>query len=308
MNPKRLDYSLLLAFDALMSERSVTRAARRMHMSQPTMSHALARLRDAFDDPIMVRGTGGMLPTPKALQLHGSIRQALEQLERSVGQFGSFDPATDTTTFRVAMVDYAEMVVIPELMCRIRAEAPGVRVVARGIGSHAELQGLATGEIDLALAFFADPNETLHRRQLGEDRYVCITSKGRFREGQLTMARYLEGRHLAIAPAGTATRSRLDAALAAQGLERHVVYHSAHFGAAAAVVERTDLIASVHERAAQMYMREFDVDLHPLPAEIGLDALVLSQVWHARTNDDRAHRWFRGLLVDSCEAIFRRPR
>ena len=95
MNPKRLDYSLLLAFDALMSERSVTRAARRMHMSQPTMSHALARLRDAFDDPIMVRGTGGMLPTPKALQLHGSIRQALEQLSaRWASSAASIRPPT----------------------------------------------------------------------------------------------------------------------------------------------------------------------------------------------------------------------
>lgn len=308
MNTKRLDYSLLLALDALLSEGSVTRAARRMHLSQPAMSHALARLRDAFDDPIMVRGAGGMVPTPKARQLHGSVREALEQLERSIGAFGSFDPATSTATFRVAMVDYVEMVVLPELMCRLRAEAPHVQVVARSIGSLAELEGLATGSVDLALAFFAEPPEALHRRNLGTDRYVCITRRGRFRKGQLTLQRYLGGSHLAIAPAGTATRSRLDAALKALGHERSVAYYAAHFAAAAAIVERTDLIASVHERAAAMYMKEFDVDLHPLPPEIGLSDLVLSQVWHERTHDDRAHRWFRALLVDSCEALFRNPR
>lgn len=308
MNTKRLDYSLLLALDALLSEGSVTRAARRMHLSQPAMSHALARLRDAFDDPIMVRGAGGMVPTPKALQLHGSVREALEQLERSIGAFGSFDPASNATTFRVAMVDYVEMVVFPELMCRLRAEAPHVRVVARSIGSFAELDGLATGSLDLALAFFAEPPEALHRRSLGTDRYVCITRRGRFRKGQLTLERYLGGSHLAIAPAGTATRPRLDAALKALGRERHIVYYAAHFAAAAAIVERTDLIASVHERAALMYMKELDVDLHPLPPEISLGDLVLSQVWHERTHGDRAHRWFRALVVDSCEALFREPR
>lgn len=304
MNPKRLDYSLLLALDALVSERSVTRAARRMHLSQPAMSHALARLRDAFDDPIMVRSTSGMVPTPKALQVHESVREALEQLERSVSVFGSFDVSTDSTAFRVAMVDYVEMVVFPELMCRIRAEAPNVRVVTRSIGSTAQLHGLASGEVDLALAFFAEPDESLHRRRLGTDRYVCITRKGRLRQGQLTLDRYLDGRHLAIAPAGTATRPRLDSALRAMGRERRIVYYAAHFAAAAAIVERTDLIASVHERAALMYMREFDVDLHPLPPEIGLDALVLSQVWHERTHEDKAQRWFRNLVVESCEAIF----
>ncbi len=308
MNTKRLDYSLLLSLDALLSERSVTRAARRMHLSQPAMSHALARLREAYDDPIMVRGAGGMVPTPKALQLHESVREALEQLERSIGAFGRFDPATDTSTFRVSMVDYVEMVVLPELMCRLRAEAPHVRVVARGLASHDELDALATGAVDLALAFFAAPPESLHRRCLGTDRYVCITRRGRFRKGQLTLERYLAGSHLAIAPAGTATRPRLDAALKALGRERHIVYYAAHFAAAAALVERTDLIASVHERAAQMYMREFDVDLHPLPPEIGLDELVLSQVWHERTHEDHAHRWFRAQLVSSCEALFRKPR
>jgi DNA-binding transcriptional LysR family regulator len=197
------------------------------------------------------------------------------------------------------------MIVVPELMNRVRAIAPHVKMITRSIGSPHMLDGLASGELDLAMAFFAKTSETLHRRKLGTDAYVCIAKRGRVKKGELTLQRYLSASHLAIAPAGPAMGSRLDATLKAMGLERDVVYYAAHFSTTAAVVERTDLIATLHRRAAVKLIREFDVEAHPLPPEIGLDALVLSELWHERTHKDKAHRWLRKLVVDSCEAIFR---
>jgi DNA-binding transcriptional LysR family regulator len=296
------DLNLLVAFDALVAEGSVTRAASRVGLTQPAMSHALARLRRLFGDPLLVRTPNGMVPTVRAKELIVPIRNALGQIDGALRSPGAFDPRTARRTFSIACVDFGSMVVVPLLYARLRAEAPQIDLHVRPLrGDQCERQ-LSEGELDLGIGVFADHEaRAVVRQKLFDERFVCIVRAGHPAVGaSLSLAEFVALDHALIAPRGT-PGGQVDRSLAEHGLRRRVVLVVPHFLAAPMVIARSDLILTVAERIARAFSTMLPLRIvdPPLP----LPGFTVSQYWHERQARDPAHAWFRGLVADVCRHV-----
>ena len=244
---RNLDIHLLECFDMLMRERNVSRAAERLGLSQSSTSEALARLRERFDDPLLVRGREGMMPTPKALDLLPDVRKAIELLRSLVDRVQAFDPASASNRFRLATSDFTQLLLMPALRQRMATRAPNSAIDVVPTHILRVEEALDTGEIDLAIAFFPQPPLSLRRSPLLRDQYVCISQRGH--PGILPgmgAAEFAALPHISVAPSGmTFFSSVVDSALQAQGLSRRVAVTSPHFLLAAHLVAQSDLVLAL---------------------------------------------------------------
>ncbi len=297
-----VDLNLLVALDALLAERHVTRAARRLGLSQPATSHALARLRALLGDPLLVRGAGGALvATARAEALVPRLRQALDAVRAALQGDPPFDPATARASFRISTGDYAELVLLPALMRRIAREAPGVDLWV--VTSADEAAALASGSIDCLLAprrAGTTPGPGTYQRPLFTETFTCLVRRGHPAAAQrLTLARYAALDHLLIAPRGT-PGSFVDDALAERGKQRRVALAVPHFLVAPHVVATTDLILTVASRVAAAVAGPLDLVTVPPPVE--LPGFAMALYWHERRHHDPAQRWLRGLIAEVAAA------
>lgn len=288
-----LDLNLLLVLDALLAERSVTRASQRLGLSQPAVSHALGRLRDALGDPLLERDGRAMKPTPRALLLAPALREGIHALSRALhARVGPFDPSQAQGAVRVASADYAEALLLPALMKRLEREAPQLELWLHArAGENLEL--LHRGEVDLALTVLRGGRhlEGLARRELLHERFVCVVRKGHpAARGRFTLERYLAAGHVFVAP-GSTRGSLVDELLARRGHERRIAVAVPHFLVAPQVVAQTDLVCTLGERVARSMARAFSLTLLPPPFE--LPGFTLSMVWSARREEEPLLRWVR---------------
>ena len=299
MNLAGIDLNLLVAFDALMEERNVTRAGRRVGLSQSAMSNALQRLRAALGDELFVRAPDGMRPTPRAEDLTTPLRRALLDIRGALDAAG-FDPTTPARRFTLSLGDYATAVLGAPLAGLVRAGAPGVdlRVIAN---SNKEVPAqLDAGEADLAQAWFPAPPARLMHATLYEESYVCVMRPDHpLAEGPLTLERYASWPHLLISPRGD-DAGFADEALAQYGLSRRVAMTVPHFTAALLVVARSDLISTVPKRIAGALPGNAGLRVRELPYKSFRVPITL--FWHPRVDSHPAHRWLRGLLVEAARA------
>ena len=282
MNLAGFDLNLLLVFDALMSERSVTRAGARIGLSQPAVSAALNRLRHAFQDELFVRTHGAMAPTPRALALAEPIREALARLESALPSGPSFDPGKARRRFTLMGADYVAFVLAPPLMRAIAEVAPGVelRVIDAARGGIAEL--LSAGGVDAAIDIAQDQPKAIRSRFLMPERYVCaaaadnaeIAALGLAEGDVLPLDAYCGLKHALRSVTGGGA-GVVDAALAAAHRRRHVVLSLPHFAAVAQSVACGPLVAAPPERLARALAPGFGLRLYELPVEIGPLALLL---------------------------------
>jgi DNA-binding transcriptional LysR family regulator len=295
MNLRTLDLNLLRVLDALLAERNVTRAAARLHLSQPALSNALARLRRAFDDPLLVRTPRGMVPTPRAAALAGPVHRALAGLEEALDD-RRFDPATSDQVFRLAATDYMEFVVFPPLIRRLRAIGSRIALHVAPLGETAKAEALARGDVDLALGYFRRPDENLHARALFEERFVCLVRRDHpAARRRLTLKQFVALDHVLVAPSGVA-RGVVDEQLERRGLARRVALAIPHFLQVPFIVAETDYIATLAERVAQRFVTLLPLKVLPPPLEV--PGFTVSMLWHARTQHSPAHRWLREQLVE----------
>jgi DNA-binding transcriptional LysR family regulator len=300
MNLQTIDLNLLLVFEALMEERGVTRAARRVGLSQPAMSNALARLRRTFDDPLFVRTTEGMSPTPAAQSLIGPVRTALAQLRDIFEEKPAFAPTASERLFHVLANDYVELTLLPPLARAIRDQASGVSLRLQRSPSVFEppsANSLAES-FDLAIGFFPDAltlDARVRSELLWEDRNVCIARAGRPKiRGRISLRQYAEAEHVAVfyKKQGLGV---IDTLLAQQGLSRRTAVVVPHFASVPFIVSATDFIATVPERLAQRFSGQLKLQLLRAPIEI--PPLRLTLLWHERFHADPAHRWMRELIT-----------
>jgi DNA-binding transcriptional LysR family regulator len=298
-----IDLNLLVALDALLAEGSVTRAAERVGLTQPAMSHALNRLRKLLDDPILVRTPRGMLPTPRAEELVAPIRRALGEIERALHHRPDFDPATATRTFTLSAVDFGEFLILPPLLARLRAEAPGVDLVVQALRLEEVLEQLEAGDVDLGIGVSLPPDlPRAYRQKLFDERFVCLVREGHpeVGDGPLSLEKFVSLSHALISPRGR-KGGYVDRALEAIGLSRHVALMVPHFLVAPHVVAQSDLVLTLPARVGRAF-----ADILPLRAiepPLELASFTVTQFWHERQQKDPAHAWFRGLLVDVCRQI-----
>ncbi len=298
MNISAIDLNLLVTFEALLEEHSVTRAAARVGLSQPAMSSALGRLRGLFDDPLFVRTGRGIEPTARALELAVPVRAGLQHLRRAFEGEAAFDASSSTRSFRLAMTDYAEWLLLGPLMKRLDRRAPEVRLHVRRLDRLFQTPDLElrSGSIDLAIGFFGDSRamqEGMLSETLTEEENVVISRKGARQHRSMTLEAFTAARHAAIIyrpePWGL-----IDQELAARGARRRLALAVPHFHTVMAAVAESDLIACVPRRLAELYRTQLGLRVAAVP--FTMPPFQTRMVWHRQSGNDPALLWLQSEL------------
>lgn len=292
---RSLDLNLLKALDALLDERSVTRAAGRLSLTQPAVSGMLTRLRDYFGDPLFVRTSHGMVPTLRANALAAPVKQILTDIAILLKP-STFDPQKAELTYTLAATDYALRAVIVPLMQSLKRRAPLVRIAVRAVDSERLSEQLSRGDVDLALLTPQTTPEDLHGRALYEEEYVCVARRGHplAEAGKISLEQFCQQEHVLVSSEGRFT-GVTDEALAAVGLSRRVGMAVNSFLVVPDVLRVTDMLAVVPGR-----MVPADDSLVKLALPLRVPGFTKSMAWHERTHLDPAHRWIRALCVEIC--------
>lgn len=293
-----VDLNLLVVLDALLAERHVTRAALRLNKTQPAVSHALARLRALFDDPILVRRQGRLEPTPRAQDLAAPLRDALSMLGGLVEE-RVFRPETARRDFRLSMSDYAADVLLPGLVRRMVHAAPGATLALVSLGRDDALSALRAGDIDLAIGVYPDAGartDDLRTSALFDDGFACLADAAF--GSPTSLEAYLARPHIAVS-ASPEDNGEVDAALAAQGLKRRVAITLPHWSVAPQLVRGGELILTVARRSLTTGPGE---GLVISPPPIVLPTIPLVQAWHVRRDYDQGLRWLRTQIAQSVAA------
>ena len=283
-----LDIRLLIAFEALTSERNVTRAANRAGLTQQGMSGQLARLRKAFEDPLFVRGKGGVLPTPRAEELAPLVRKALESLDPLVSPV-SFDPMTFDGTVTIAASDYALALIMPPLLGRIRSAAPNLRLMIRPASIETLEIEMRDALVDLALTVPQFTQPGLHSLHLFDERYVGVARAGHpiLAAGSVSIDDFCAHPHLLVSPFRGSATGPTDDALAAIGRRRTIGLVVPDFSVVGALLERTDLVAVLPERLVGTMRR----DLQSFDPPVRVAGFSLCAYWPPRLDASQLHRW-----------------
>ncbi|WP_225773250.1 LysR family transcriptional regulator [Inquilinus sp. Marseille-Q2685] len=291
-----IDLNLLVAFDALMAERSVTRAGARIGRTQPAMSAALARLRALLRDELFVRGPYGLQPTPRALDLAQPLSDALAQIQQTLDFTQEFDPASSAATFTLGLSDHPAFSLLPRLAPVLQETAPGITLRVRSFTARDDAIGmLDAGEADATIGVPAAPAGRILSRPLFEERFVCVLRRGHPAAGRpLDLDRFLALSHLLVSPENDQF-GMVDAELAKKKLKRRLGLTLPQMYAAPAVVARSDLIATLMRgvvassgHADALCLLDPPLDLPPVP-------FVLS--WHRRNDAHPAQHWFRDFVA-----------
>lgn len=292
---RALDLNLLKALDALLDERSVTKAATRLALTQPAVSSMLTRLRDSFNDPLFVRSQRGIIPTPRAQALATPVKRLLEEINQLL-QAELFDPATASNTFTIAATDYALQAIIVPFMSLLRQKAPHVRLSVRSIEDERIQTQLETGQVDIALMTPETTPADLHARRLFDERYVCT-----FRQDHptiqlpLTLDQFCAADHAIVSYLGGAFRGVTDVALEHMGRSRNVTLSISSFLVLTQILRTSDLIAVVPEKLVRN-----QAGLCVTEPPLSIPGFTKVAAWHERTHHDPAHQWLRSLLVEAC--------
>ncbi|MGP3985522.1 LysR family transcriptional regulator [Streptomyces sp. 3N207] len=289
-----LDLNLLVALDALLTEGSVTGAAQRLHLSAPAMSRTLTRIRRALDDPVLVRAGRHMVPTPRALELAGEVREIVERAEAvftpGAGADGTFEPGALERTFTLLADDALLTGIGMQLLERVRTEAPGVslRLIPEGPG---ESTALREGSADLELGVVSAPAPETRVEQLFTDTNVGVVRQGHpLLEGEITLERFAAADHVTGSRRGR-LHGPIDELLAAHGLRRRVVASVPTLTSTLLMVAQTDLVGRTGLRLGAGHVARLGLATFAIPLD--LPSLPIAQAWHPRYEKDPAHCWLR---------------
>jgi len=291
----QIDLNLLTVFDAVMTERHVTHAAERLHMTQPAVSNALRRLREQLGDELFVKVPAGVRPTAKAEAIWPVIREALARINDTIAP-ADFVPSTFVGTATMALTDYAAWLLLPRLAAAVEAEAPGLNLrMMPKIQVHSSA-AIESGEIDLALGVFGTAEPGLHVETVLEEPYVCIMRRGHpLSRGRLTAKKLTEATHLLVTPSGEAT-GLVDRVLAEEGLTRRVGLTVNQFLLAPRIIAESNMVAILVERAVALSGAA--ERLHVAPVPLPLPSVRIQMLWHRRTARDPAHTWLRTRVAE----------
>ncbi len=299
---KELDLRLLSVFDEVYKTRSVSGAADVLDMSQPAVSVALSKLRRHFGDPLFVRTSAGMEPTPLGEGLVRPVREALTALDVVLGHHQAFDPASSHRTFRVCMTDISQLVLLPRLWERLRVSAPHIHIEIVPLSADIGRQ-LESGEADLALGFMPQLEAGFYQTVLFEQTFVCLVSAHHPRvRKSLSLAQFQREDHAVISSSGAAPLL-IDQAIAKQGIQRKVAVKIPNFIGAALVVEHTDLVITIPARLAEVLRDRGELRSFPVP--FPLPGYQVKQHWHERYHQDPGSRWLRQVIAELMQAPVR---
>lgn len=285
----RIDLNLLTVLMVLFRERSVSRAAQKLYLGQPAVSGALARLRDMFDDPLFVRSSQGMEPTPRAQALVLALTPLMENMQQVLFQPPGFVPATAHHSFRLGMADWVEMWLMPSLMVALKQQAPGITLNVIATDPFQDSDALEKDRIDLALSVAPDGPHWLKREVLTRMRFCTLWHPAQLAlPTPLSLADYTANDHLLVSYRG-ANASVIDQQLAAEGLQRKVRYTTPHFAALPPILQNTPVFATVPAGLAESWSKNYGLKRSELPLEI--PPFEVAMLWHHKRSQDPALLW-----------------
>lgn len=297
----RYDLNLLPVFMALMEERSVTRAAVRLGITQPALSNALNRLRDTLRDPLFIRERYGIKPTQFAEEIAPVILETLARLDEVIIGRQHFDPATSTRQFNIAPNSFVEIVLMPRIIAKLRQQAPGVKVSLTPYGNDLTETGVISGTTDMALGRIIDPPDNLIVQHLMDDGLACVVRADHPDiADSLSREQYEQLRHVNVLPPGR-MRVGLFQALERQGLRRDLAISVTHFLAVPEIIAVTDYCATLPRLICRQIAKDPRLKIVPSPVDLG--SFPVEIAWHVRYRQDPAHQWLRQLLVETAAEL-----
>jgi DNA-binding transcriptional LysR family regulator len=294
-----IDLNLLVVLRALLSERHVTRAAARVGLSQSATSHALSRLRELYDDPLLVRSGRALTLTSRAARLLPALERGLSALENVVAGEPEFEPSSARRTFTIGMADYMQALIAGSLLRELATRAPGIDLAIVVFPNLREL--VESGAIDLGVGISGPTTRMWSHEPLFKEGFVCMVRRDHPEIKKApSLDKYLAQRHVVVAPAGT-PGSRVDTVLAQRGLQRRVALRVTNFLIAPVVVCETDFINTMPTRLARQLAKSYPLRLVPPPFE--LEQFEHCMFWHPRNDQDPAQRWLRGIVAEVSKAV-----
>ncbi len=296
MNLRDLDLNLLVVFNQLLLDRSVSVAAERLGLTQPAVSNALKRLRTLLKDELFLRTSRGMEPTPYALHLAEPVVYALNALQSALTHRDAFDPLTSRRTFNIAMTDIGEMYFMPLLMNALAQRAPHIQIST--VRPHAGnlKEDMEAGLVDLAAGPLPDLQTGFFQTRLLRHRYVCMFRRNHpIAKSPMTLGQFTELDHVGVHSANTG-HADIDGLIERAGVKRRMRLRVPHFVAVGPILQNTDLIATVPERFSERIEGAFGLVSSPHP--VRLPDIAINLFWHAKFNRDPANLWLRQLFVE----------
>jgi DNA-binding transcriptional LysR family regulator len=291
-----IDLNQLVLFQHLMVERRVSKVAEKLGLTQPAVSNTLAKLRRQFGDDLFVRTPTGMMPTPFAEQLAEPVGYALGMIHSGLNQQSRFEPASVKRSMTIGMTDIGEIVFLPELVDRLRREAPGVSLCTVRTTATNLREDMEAGKVDLAIGPLPQLKAGFFQRRLFRQRYVCLFRKGHALDRKrLSLADFKAAEHLIIVSAGTG-HGKVDDLIRRAGVDRTARLTIPHFVSVGHLLSRTDMVATVTERLAESLVEPFDLTYRPHP--IDLPEIAINVFWHAKVHRSPAHQWLRGVVFE----------
>jgi DNA-binding transcriptional LysR family regulator len=291
MDLSKIDLNLFTVFDAIYKEGGITSASKRLHLSQPAVSHALARLRELLNDPLFERHGNEMIPTPRARELAATIGGSLENIEQMLHRAAQFDAATSERSFSIAMRDSHEIHFLPRMIDIIRREAPRVNIATVRIERRDVEDDLQSGTIDCAVDMDLALSPAICRQKLHAEPLVVLARRNHPAiQGELNLETYLALEHILITGRRRGSGHE-DAALSRRGMSRRIRMRCQQHAAANEVVSQSDLLATMPRSYAEQVNRHTDNQIFACPADI--PALDLFLYWHSNVDKDSASLWFR---------------
>lgn len=290
-----IDLNLFVVFDAIYTEGNLTRAGEIIGITQPAVSNSLSRLRNLFDDPLFVRTAEGMVPTPVAQNIIGSVRQALALIRSSVQESESFDPAVSDKRFRVSMMDLTQAIVLPWLFAQVRKQAPMVSIDCYQVHRRDMNIELASGNLDLAVDIPLTPDPQIKQAPLFSHPYVCVVNKNNDKvTDKLDLDSYLSLQHIHIS-SRRGGLGHVDLTLGKMGKKRDIVFRTQHYLSTPELVTRTNYALTVPKIFADFLTASIPVRYLELPFDV--PQLESHLYWHESTDKDQANMWMRELIL-----------
>ncbi len=311
MNIGRIDLNLLVYLDVLLREQNVTKAASQLGLSQPALSNGLRRLRAAFDDPLLVRTSEGMIPTVRALELKPVIRDVLAQVDKAVQPQTAFNAATDEYFFRIMASDYAESALLTHVLYRLREEAPGI-VLDIMTPSDVSFLDVEQGKVDMAINRFESLPQSFHKRNIWSDGFSCLIGAGHPILEDFSLDNYLAASHIWVSKTGMGVGVGMnpqdvqhlgwvDEALRNLGQQRRINVFTRHYQAAMLLAEQNDLIVTLPSKAAELQKNNPLVVIKEPPFEI--PPINLQMAWSPLLQHNPAHQWMRRFVVEVADSL-----
>lgn len=296
---RQLDLNLLIALDILIAESSVTKASARLGLSQSAMSYSLKRLRDILQDDILIRTSRKMEVTPYAMQISDRVHQILGEIQSTLLEPETFDPAIATETFTIATSDYVEATIGTNLLQQLTAQAPGMRIRISNLDKETVMDALDNNRLDLIICAQL-PLKSWHVEEvLYQEEFVCVV-KGDNSLTELSVEDYIKRSHILVSMRDD-FQGKADEILKLQQQSRQVVWSTSHFIAVPFLIANSNSVALLPNRMAQQCAKAMNLRL--LPPPIPTEDFSISMAWHQRNTNNPQHRWLRQQIVNAVRDI-----